>query len=389
MKKLICILMSLVCANGASTWTGHYFSKSKFLMWWDGGASTTAGETTTALDSAYTYNSAGDAFAVVFRAQETGNLTDIYLKVKQFNGTWGSTDQALNIEVREGTVATGRPSATLTGSTTLTLDGVTTGWTNKSGLTIALTAGKIYWIIVSDADGGAVNFATIVSDYDASVTGAPNGTAFALTFYTTSDGFSTGGASISGLPTLILKAGGVTYGGSGFDTIATTANNTVERGIRFKLSEKCTLAGVVATTSVDHAFLRNGSAINLYADGTAPGGTPLLAVTTATTTWSGTSPNAPAYFFPSSSWADLQKDTWYRLTVVPSVNSTTPYKATIGGNPDSTVRTALLPFNGNAHWIEASGGAWDDSQTNSIPFFGPILAPNTDSAGGGSYTFVQ
>lgn len=58
-------------------------------------------ETTLALDSAYTYASAGDAFAWCLFAQESGDLTDFWVKVTGYTGTWASTDGVINVQVRE------------------------------------------------------------------------------------------------------------------------------------------------------------------------------------------------------------------------------------------------------------------------------------------------
>jgi hypothetical protein len=385
MKNLLLILLTAMHCFGASTWTVHQSgAQNKQYIFWNGAYSTTVGETTYALDSAFTFGSAGDCISVSFRAQETGNLTDIWIKVKQYNGTWASTDGVINVQVREGFSASNIPG-TLISSTTITLDGSTTGWIKKSGLSIALTAGKIYSIVVGDADGGAANFVTLVSDYDSSF--SSSGHTFQNNGHFTSvNGFSSAGTIVGAPITMHWKQAGILYAGSGFDTIASIASSTIERGLRFRVPEKCTLVGVTASLE-DHTYFRNSSAIKLYADGTAPGGTTLLTVTTPTVT--GSTPNMPTYFFESASRYDLQPNTWYRLVVAPAASTTLPRKATITGNPDDDIRAALLPFGTSSHWIEESGGTWDDTQTNSIPFFGPILAPNTDSSGGGSFTFIQ
>lgn len=358
-----------------TTWKSrNAVGNARQLICIGGPGSTTVGETVLALDSAYTYGSSGDAVMFAFVPEETGNLTDFWVKVSAYTGTWGSTDGVINVQVREGLNGSNIPGTSLTGSFTITLDGSTTGWIKKSGLSISLTAGKVYTIVIADADGSAGNFVTLIHKYDSQSASTVTGSPFVPATITSTSGFSSAGTSANGSPAFVLKQNGVIYGGGGFSTIATTASSTVERGLRFQVPEKCTLMGVYMPN--DTSLLWVNHTFKLYADGTSPGGSALTSVTQSTTTvGGGTAPLPTSFLFPAASRYDLAPGTWYRLVVDPVSNLTAPRKCTIGGSPDADVLAAFLPF-GNGHWIEESGGAWDDSQTTATPMFGPILAPN-------------
>jgi hypothetical protein len=389
MKKLICILLSLVFVFAeTSQWnpgTGGFGYGRLVLPIYH--PTFIVSETTMALDSAYVYGSSGDAFYFSFLCPESANLTDIWVKVSSYTGTWTATDDAINVEIREGIQGNGIPGTNLVGSTTITLDGISTGWTNKTGLSIALTAGRHYSIVVSDADGGASNFVTLFSAYEAIT--SPG--VMPKTIRTTTSGFSSAGTSTTTGACVVFKVGSTLYSNmSGFSTIATITTGTYERGIRFKVPENCIFVGWAGANDQGTLFFAGSHVLKLYADATAPGGTTLASFTTVSTLLGGGNPPALDFLLlPAANHVKLTKDTWYRATFDPASNTTVPRKATIGGGPDATLRTILLPFNGNAYWTEESGGSWDDAQTNSFALFGPILVPNTDSAGGGSFTFVQ
>jgi hypothetical protein len=345
----------------------------------------TATETTLALDSAYTYASLGDAVMWAFYAQESANLTDFWVKVISYPGSWAATDGVINVEVREGFNGNLIPGTTLTGSFTITLDGSTTGWIKKSGLSIALAAGKIYCFVIADADGGATNNVVIARHYTASAVAA---TPVANVTVSSTAGYSAAGTSTSSQPAFVAKVGSIVYGGGGFTSVATSTNNQVERGMRFKPAEDCTLVGFYLTTDSSMFFSSSVSAIKVYADATNPGGATLSSVAPQTIA-SGTNPAPSVLPLPLASRVDLTGGQWYRIAFDYSSNTASPRKCTVGGSPDADILSVIFPFNGNCHWIEESGGAWDDSQTTVIPTFGPVLVPKTAAAGGDSGGLVR
>lgn len=337
-------------------------------------AQPTVSVTTLALDSAYIYNSAGDAFFTAWSPDETGDLTDFWVKVSAYTGTWANTDGVINVEVRENIVATYRPGSTLIGSFTITLDGLTTGWIKKSGLAITLTAGKYYCFVIADADGGAADFVTVVVKNSDDNQLPPGGARWGITTVTTANGFSTTGSGAAGLGSVVIRQAGKLRAGSTFSTLATVTSGTYARGARVKLPMDATLVGCGVMFDAPGVIFGNYS-FKVFADGVAPGGTPLMSLAMPNTPLGGTQPDIGSRILPAASQLDVDADTWYRYVWVPGADSTTPRKLTIGGSPDADVLLAALPFGGNAHWIEDASGSWNDSQTASYPFMALLFAP--------------
>lgn len=340
---------------------------------------------TLALDSAYTYASAGDAAFFTFIPRASANLTEFQLKVSSYTGTWANTDGVIDVEIREGLANTGIPGTTLTGSFTITLDGSTTGWIHKTGVSIALVAGRMYSVVIADADGGASDFVTLTYKYGTLVNSV-----ISDRVYTTTNGYSTAGTSNGVAIAMAWQVGDDWYGGSGYDTAAVVASGTYERGIRFRVKENCTLVGIeclnAPTVLINTAT--STSKWNLYADATAPLGTALMSYEPPSTTYTGTQPAVGKLQFPTASHYDLEKDTWYRLVLEPNPALTVPRKVTINGSPDADLLIAMMPFLGDCHWTEDTAGSWVDD-TASTPHMSAILVPTTAVAGGGqqSYTF--
>ena len=335
--------------------------------------------TTLALDSAYTYGSAGDALmAMAFTAPETANLTDIWLYVVSYTGTWGNTDGVINWQIREGLNGTRIPGTTLTASGTFALDGATTGWHRIIGLTAALTAGKLYCLVLADGDGAAANYVTIQVRWGTMVN---TFTPVARETGTTANGFSTGYSAIGSAFAGAIKIGTRTIAGQIFNTISTVTSGTYERGCRFRPEEDCVFIGWVVTT--DNTILIDGHGLKLYADATAPGGSTLAILNPGATLRSGgTTPIPVAAILPTSSFVDLDADTWYRAVFDPATAITTPRKSTYPGSPDATLLAAAMPMGGECYWTIEDTGAWADDPT-AMSHFGPILVPRTASATGG------
>lgn len=342
-------------------------------------ANSGAAATNLALDSAYTYESAGDAFFFAFVPKESGNLTDFWLKVASYTGSWASTDGVLNVQVRLGLNGNNKPGTSLVGSFSVTLDGSTTGWVKQSGLGISLTAGTMYSIVIADADGGATNFVTIVRCH------ANAGTLALASFpgnTSTADGYATAGTTLSVTPTYVLKQAGLLYGGSAHSIVSTLPSSTNERGLRFKLPYNATLVGAVSIA--DSSGVSAGMTLKLYADAVAPGGETIQAYTPALWTLGGaTAPVLNSILFPAANHYDLLADTWYRFVCKPTANATTPRKSTIDGNPDADVLAATQSLGGNCYYTIENSGGWDDDQASAL-LFAPILVPGAAAAAGGS-----
>ena len=335
---------------------------------------------TLAFDSAYTYNSAGDAVYLAFVPQDTGTLTDFQIKVSTFNGTWANTDGVINVEVREGSNGSNIPGNILTGNFTITLDGTTLGWIHKTGISITMESGRYYAIVIGDADGNASDFVTLTYRLGTGASSIISGR-----MNTATNGFATAGTNQSGSAAMAWKIGSAWYGGQGYDAIGTVSLGTAERGVRFRPKENCTVVGVYIpndTTLLANNYTSTHSWV-LYADATSPGGTPLTRYQMTPSSYTGTSPFYDSLQFPTTGQYTLTKNTWYRFVYRPGSTSTTPRKATIGGSPDADLLTAMQPNGGDFYWTDGVGGVWTDD-TASAPTIAPILVPNTDSADGGT-----
>lgn len=332
------------------------------------------------LDSAYTYNSAGDCFGWFFVASESADLTEIIFYIKAVAGT-GSTNGTLNWEVRESNAATDKPGSTLVASGTWATDG-TTGWKTISGITASLTAGKYYWVVIGDSDGDGTNNVTI-SASSGSGSFSASGTLVA-NFVSSTNGF-TSSSYVARLPFGAFKVGSVWHGGWPFNAMSTVTSGTYERGCRFKLREPMTLVGFNDPQDVSAAS--SGYLSKIYADATAPGGTPLLTYTCPTYTVTGTRPNGTRVIIPAASRIDLDAETWYRCVIKPASSASTPRKNTGPGTFPSSLKTACFPNSGDCYWTEESGGAWVDD-SSALCMFGPLLVPKTAAAGGGSRSVV-
>lgn len=334
-------------------------------------------ETSFALNAAYAYNTGGAGVALyTFFAPETADLTDFYVLVKSYAGTWGATDGNIDWAIHEGLAATNRPGSVVA-SGTLTLDG-TTGWKKKSGLTVGLTAGRFYTLVVSDADGGGTNFVTLTCRYGDAV---GLGIGRSQTIITTTNGFSSAGSSVNGCPSCAVKIGGRWYGGSYHDTVSAVTTGTYRRGVRFRPVQDMVVAGVIVNT--DTTALSGGHTFELIADSQPPSGSKIRTwAPPSTSTGGGTNPHPSSIIFPSADWQIVEKDTWYRFVILLASSLTVPRKATSAASPPTELIEACQPFNGCCHWTNDSSGSWVDEPA-SMCLMGPLLVPRSASGGGG------
>lgn len=342
--------------------------------------STSLTKQTLNLNSAYTYNSAGAGFMYSFMCSETGNLTDFYCRLDSLTSYPGTTDGKINVEIRLGGTGTRQPSSTLVSSFTISVSAA--GWVNASGLSIALTAGTIYTVVIADADGNASNFATLVTSY--STINSNAGIFTGAQTATTANGFSSAGTQLANTPVTVMKINGLLFSGNAFDTIVTVSSSTNERGVRFIPSTNCVLVGGAMSQSFANVY--SGNKLTLYADATSPGGTPITQVTFPSNSNTSAGISFSMAFFDQPKWTLLSAGTAYRFVHTPSSALTVPRKLTINGSPDANVLAACLPF-GNMHWTEQSGSTWDDSQTASLCELGPILMPADSTGGGGQVSY--
>ena len=324
------------------------------------------------LNSAYSFGVSGAAFFSGFIAQESATLTDFWLFVSSFSGTWGNTDQQIQVEIRHGLTNSNIPGSTLVGSFSIPLTAGVTGWKKHTlASPIMLQAGAFYTFAVGDSDGSASDHVVM----RVRTTGSVALETMLAGVHNSTNGFSTATTSSAGQPCFALKQGGILYAGGGWPSFATVPAGTYARGLRFAPKERCVLAGAYMPT--DNNSLYAGVTIKLFDDATGPAGTPLFSYTSPNSVFAGTSPYPTVLPFPSASWITLEPDTFYRFAYFPPGSTTIPRTVTMDGNPDAELLEALMPF-GNAHYTRENAGVWDDSATTSLPLFGPVIVPNAD-----------
>jgi len=272
-----------------------------------------------ALDSAYTFNSAGDAIGwrVVLGAAKT--LAAVYLYVVSATGTAANVND-LNVEVRNDNGSHASPDrsggATLHTSASKDPNGDSSfaGWHQWNPADVALSAGTTYWLIVADADGNGTDYATILYaadmspfSWDAGLYGAPQ-----VYPYSTTNGFASDASDTVRMTSmLVLEFDDGTVLGNARADWTTSANDANRKGLHFDgLTASLKLWGALLETEAG-----SPSSLELYAEATAPGGTTLASGSAALRTTSA----APAGFILSSPYA-LAAATAYRL-VCPTAGS--------------------------------------------------------------------
>ncbi len=317
------------------------------------------------LSSAYTAGSAGAAYGVRFIPHVSSTITNLYCYIQLLTGT----PAALNYEIRSGTLSTPDTSGPgLLASGTWVPGGIL-GWQKISGLSLAVTADTIYWIIFADADGSGTDNARLLRDLG----GVDSRYAMSLSnisSVTTSNGFSTvtTGAEVPSI-VIVLANGHVV--GNACAIVSASTNNALQRG--GYLSDLDTIAGGVGlnTTLKLHGLVfgagsNNISGAKIYAGLGGPATSPLY---TSTATLVDNSNAVNAVLFITSTL--LVSGTIYRIVLTYSGSAAEPKIVGQGTGADSnTVQT--FPGKGNWYWTQDTAGSWVDS-IDSIPLMGLII----------------
>lgn len=325
--------------------------------------------TSVQFSSAYAYATSGNAVAWALLPSESANLTDFYFYCTAVAGTGTTT---LRWEIREGLNGSSIPGTTLIASGgSITVNA--TGWQLITGLSVALTAGKLYMLVIADPSGNVTNNITIYS-------GAGSGSSSARKTSqgsNTTAGFASGNTGQAKQFYGAVKIGADWIGGLSVDTTGGVTSGTYERGCRFRLAAPMTFIGLMDAAS--DAYVMQGAVISLYDDNTAPLGTPLTSFTLPTfTLGGGTAPANGPIVFPVASWYDCAPNVWYRMQLKPASNSAVPRKSTGAATIPANVRAATFPLGGDCYWSQNTSGSWVDD-ANAMGVMGPVFVP---SAGG-------
>jgi len=330
--------------------------------------------TTMAFNNAFVYGTSGNCFAGWFLAQETGTLTDVWVYVASYNGTWGSTDGVINGQIREGMASTFVPGTLVGSAFTITLNGTTANcWVKKSGLSISVTAGKLYSFVIGDQDGGATNYVTMNRDNGVSspLASSANGS------YSAS-GFNPATNQFTGTMMIVKYAGLLHPLGTLLDEMVTTTGDVNERGLRFKPDEDVVWVGMGGYPD-SGVTCNEGHIWKIYPDSSLPKGTTLGTYTNQAGSLGGSAPVPLVNVFSTASHLFLPAGRWYRFTMLPAFAFSIPRKirhlttATI----DADVQAAALAFNGNCYWTEeviGSPGSWTDD-VRAIGNISPVFIP--------------
>lgn len=323
--------------------------------------------TNLALDSAYTYGSAGDAIGTRATVVYGETLNSVYFRVASYTGTAANVND-LNFELRNET--SGLPGSTL--HTSATKDPASaTGWIAITGLSFAMTAANSpYWAILGDADGNATHNASVQRSMNAAITGS----ATSAQASQSTDGWLTQSAQNAPGSLLLVFASGRTLG-SPFSAASLTAN-TNRKGYRIGgFTTAVTIFGIILPVDADHnrAEWWSGSA--------GPGGT---ATQTSTLRGFGDSTAANVVCMLFSGGLALSAGATGRLVTDSSSGGTTSARRlNIGTGEDATLRSAMLGA-GDFYYTEANGTTdWSNDLVGSLPI-GDLLLEDTVAAGGGS-----
>lgn len=203
---------------------GHYFASSRAGL---------------ALDSNYTYNSAGDAVGFDFVAPLTEHLSTVYFYVTAANGTPGN----LTVELRSY-AGSRLPGATLHASQTVSPGTTANKWIACTfGTPYECAAGVHYMLVIGDAAGTGTNYATVAYSGGVSVQSEPTIYIGGTPSYSTA-GYSAAGSAGNGMP-LVIKFADGTIMGHPYDTSGTDTSNALMRGLHIEgLTEQLTVRGV-------------------------------------------------------------------------------------------------------------------------------------------------
>lgn len=313
-------------------------------------------QTTLALDSAYTFNSAGDAITSRIHAFPLPNdtLTDIYFYITGYTGTAANVT-TINYEVRN--VASGLPGTTLHASGTVN-PASATGWIHISGLSFAMVQGTAYAIVIADADGNITDYATVLRNVtvDSTIDRYLSGIALQTT-----GGWASGNAtSFIGANIVLAFSSGAVLGRP-FALSANSGFTTNQRGLYVtSFTEQIKLAGF-QSLNTSAGF----SGINLWEGATGPAGSAAANGDTVITdaTLAGGVNNGFVFDAPYT----CLKNTVYRVVLTYGSSAAVPPKMQIGTGADANLRKAML--GGSAmYWAEANAAIdWSNDDLNAWP----------------------
>lgn len=315
-------------------------------------------QNTTALDSAYTYNSAGDAIGAFLSQPETLTLTDVGVFITGYTGTAANVND-LNFELRNH--ATDKPGSTLHASASMN-PASGTGWKKFTGLSFSMVAGTLYWAIVADADGTGTDFATVLRSISP---GALN-ERIRIQAMVATNGWATAPTPDQTNSSLILMFGSTASLGWPYTNATTLSSTTNRRGFNFStgLSGDVRLHGMHLTHG---NALSNGASIELWESGAGPSGTPTASGTIPLIRGTDGTGATAGFTFPVGAGPVIRARTPFRSVFTFSSASNVVGKDVMGTGADAAVRRAAWG-GGDIYYAEANGTTdWANDDVNGMP----------------------
>lgn len=329
-----------------------------------------------ALNSAYLAGVAGAAIGNRFITPDAVTVNKVYFLISSYTGTAANVND-LEVEIRADSAASPDTTGTIGGGTGAVNPASNTSWVSVSGLTAALSAATYYWAVVGDADGNAVDFATVRNR-----TSDPTFIASLLVHSRAMDtltGWLT--RNDRSAPSFVVVVfSDNTAIGIPWSAVASGTSSTTARGLLLgSLTEARKVYGYLGSLAV--AGTMTG---NIWSGSNGPSGTGDVATTSVALYAALGSPvNTAGVLY--SGGVTLNAATQYRLTMKGSSACAIFNTLQIGtvGIGSVTDLTRAFPGNGAWYYTEESGGTWANDSTTTFPVI-QILTDYDQPTGGGS-----
>lgn len=301
------------------------------------------------LDTAYTAGSAGKAVGARWVYPDTITVAKVYFCIHAYVGTASAVND-LEVHIYgDSSNAPNTGAGAVSGGTGSVDPASATNWIAVTGFTASLTGGTPYYLSVSDADGGATNYARPLRFINPLGTGLRYGSLLGLN---TTNGWST--VSRNGeVATFVVVTASESIG-QPFDTATTSTSNQRERGLRVSdgFATDLTLYGV------GHVSSANISGSRIWQNNDGPTGSPWKSSSAILHGTSGAGAAVGSMFSPV---VNLTAATPYRFTTTYSANTTIPGRLQISTTGNSELRAAM-PGGGNWYWTTTDGASsWVDT----------------------------
>lgn len=329
---------------------------------------------TTALSAANTW------YGLSFTPSEDKTLSKVKFYVTAVSGTLAATD--VRCDVYDS--STGSPGTSQANTTTVTSTPTGAGWVECTGFSYALTAGKLYWIVIKNMNGTPASNNFTVQSF----AGAFSGTMDAHSAHnpwsrkTTTDGSTWGTTTSTGVGGMRLE-----YSDGSMDglPIQTTANTAVGDGVYsgrmvgsyFTMPTNASVnVRCVAMYIIKGAGSPTGYPVFKLYSGTS---SPTLMATSANIGTASTDfTNGGIHYGCFSSSQNLVGGTVYRVVLAETTQSdasSARYNTTIVTIENSAGSKALTLF-GSTQKTYYDGATWTETDTDYAPF-GLILDTDT------------